>query len=320
MNSGNLKIVCVGGGSGLSHFVKGVKDIPNVNLTCIVTVADDGGSSGILKNELEIPAVGDIRNVLSSLSNAPELMSDILTYRFEKGSLTGHSLGNLLFASLIHTTGSIEGAIEHLSQIFNVSGTIIPSCHGVVDIKATFADGSSIVGESKIGKSFNRIEEIEYTKKVVVNEDAVNAILEADIVVYSIGSLYTSIIPNLIIPEIREAIKCCNATRIYFSNLMSQPGETDDYMLSDYIDAINKHLGFEGVDVVIKNKGDFSLDILNKYLGRGAKPVKYDKENIKNTMVIEYDIAYIKGGHVRHNPKKIHNLLSRDLKCLLQEK
>ncbi|MEG0284135.1 MAG: uridine diphosphate-N-acetylglucosamine-binding protein YvcK [Erysipelotrichales bacterium] len=319
-NNNIIKVVCIGGGSGLSHFVKGIKDIENIELKCIVTVADNGGSSGMLKEELNIPAVGDIRNVLLSLANVPDDLEMLMNYRFKDGSLSNHSLGNLILAGLVQSfDGDIEEAITSLSSIFNVRGKIIPSIAGTVDIKATLKDNSEVYGESQIGLSKD-IQTIEYLTPVEATCDSVNAILDADILVYSIGSLYTSLIPNLIIPEIKEAIEKTRARKLYFANLMSQPGETDNYSLSEHVDAINNHLGFDGIDVIIINNQRISKRVLDLYQEKGAYPLANDFLNLKSKAnILRYDIAKVEGDRVMHSPDKLHKLFTKDIKCLFQE-
>lgn len=320
--SNKVKVVCIGGGSGLSHFVKGIKDIENIELKCIVSVADNGGSSGVLKEELNIPAVGDLRNVLNSLANVPDDLAILMDYRFNQGSLSGHSLGNLIIAALTQVNNNnIISAIRKLSNIFNIRGEIIPATKEVVDIKAILIDEREIYGEKNIGVIGHRIHKLEYCSDVKANQDAVAAILEADYIIYSIGSLYTSLMPSLIIPEIKHAIKKSRAYKIYFANLMSQPGETDNYTLSDHIEAINNHLGFNGIDFVIINNKSLSKKVLDKYQKKGAYPIKYDCENVpKHVKIIKYDIAKVENGLLMHSPKKIECLFKDDFKCLFQEK
>lgn len=313
--SDKIKVVCIGGGSGLSHFIKGIKDIENIELKCIVSVADNGGSSGILKEELNIPAVGDLRNVLTSLANVPEDFTLLMDYRFNQGSLRGHSLGNLMIAALTQLNdNNIISAIRKLSNIFNIRGEIIPATKEVVDIKAILVDEREIYGEKNIGVIGHRINKLEYCSDVKANNHAVRALLNADYIIYSIGSLYTSLMPSLIIPEIKQAIKKSDAKKIYFANLMSQPGETDNYTLSEHIDAINNHLGFNGIDFVIINNRQISKKVLDKYQKKGAYPIKYDCEKVsKHVKIIEYDIAKVKNGLLMHSPEKIECLFKDDL-------
>ena len=316
-----VKVVCIGGGSGLSHFVKGIKDIDYIELKCIVTVADNGGSSGILKEELNIPAVGDIRNVLVALSNVPEQLSSIMTYRFDTGTLQGHPLGNLMIAAVLQSSNQdVVDALKNLTDVFNVRGRIIPSACGVVDIKATLSDDSEVYGEKNIGVVSKEIRTIEYTTPVKATKEAVDAIAEADLLIYSIGSLYTSLIPNLIIPEIKEAIRTTKAMKLYFANLMSQPGETDNYSLSEHVDAINRHLGYQGIDTILVNNQKISKRILDLYQKKGAYPITNDFSNIaKEIKIVKYDIAKIENNKIMHCPEKINKLFERDRKCLFPE-
>jgi len=316
-----INVVCIGGGSGLSHFVKGIKNIDKIKLKCIVTVSDNGGSSGILKEELNIPAVGDIRNVLMALSNVPEQLSSIMNYRFDMGTLKGHSLGNLVIAGMLQSSNDdITETMYKLTSIFNVRGDIIPSADGVVDIKAKLIDNSEVYGEKNIGEVSKEIREVEYITPVKATKEAVLAIQEADLLIYSIGSLYTSLIPNLIIPEIKMAIEGSKASKVYFANLMTQPGETDHYTLSEHVDAINRHLGFCGLDIVIVNNQKISKPILDRYQIMGAYPVAYDFSNIdRKIKIIKYDIAKIEEEKIMHSPEKINKLFKKDLKCLFQE-
>lgn len=315
------KVVCIGGGSGLSHLVKGFKNLEDIDLKCIVAVTDNGGSSGVLKEELNIPAVGDIRNVLVSLSNVPDTLGSLLNYRFESGSLSGHPIGNLILAGIFQTNDKdIVKALSDLSDIFNVRGRIIPCSTKVADIKATLFDGSEVYGEKNIGQSFKKIKKIEYISAVETSKEAIQAIKEADNIIYSIGSLYTSIIPNLILPEIKKAIKDSKASKIYFGNLMSQPGETDYYSLSDHINAINDHLEFNGIDVVVINDRKPSNKVLELYKEKNAFPVECDEENInKATKIVRYDIAKIENNRIIHCPDKLEKFFKENLTCLFQE-
>lgn len=316
-----LNVVCIGGGTGLSQLVRGLKNIENINLKCIVTVADNGGNSGVLKKELNIPAVGDIRNVLVALSNVPEQLDSLMNHRFDKGNLNGYNLGNLVLASLIETNDDFVSALETLSKVFNVSGEIIPSSVDVVDIKAIYSDKTETYGEQSIPTMHKQIQTIEYINEVRASKKAVSAILSADVIVYSIGSLYTSIIPNLIIPEIKIAIKNSNAYKIYVSNVMSQPGETDDYTLSEHLDAINDHLGFSGIDCVIAdNKTKITKRVLDLYQSKGAYPIKLDEINIsKDINIVNSKLINISDNRIVHDVNKIENIFKEELKCRFQK-
>lgn len=319
MKSNLIKVVCIGGGSGLSQFVKGIKDIEHIDLKCIVTVADNGGSTGRLKEELNIPAVGDIRNVLLALSNVEDDMASIFSYRFKEGSLAGHSLGNLIIAGAIQASNNdFTSILDKFSNVFNMSGKIIPSSCDVVDIKAVFDDGSEVFGEKDIDKQNKRIDKIAYINEVKASKEAVRSIEEADLIIYSIGSLYTSLIPNLIIPEINEAIKNAKAKKFYFLNLMSQPGETNNYSMSMYVNAINKHLGFNGIDVIIVNNKEFDSDVLKRYRLQNSYPVVIDKDKIDDSIKLVFcDIASVKNNKIMHSPKKINAMFKEEIECHL---
>lgn len=319
--SKKCKVVCIGGGSGLSHLVKGLKNLDEIDLKCIVAVSDNGGSSGVLKEELNIPAVGDIRNVLVALSNVPDTLGSLLNYRFESGSLSGHPIGNLLLAGIFQTNDKdIVKALSDLSDIFNVRGRVIPCSTKVADIKAVLENGREVIGEANIGQSFQRIKRIEYISQVDASKEAIQAINEADNIIYSIGSLYTSIIPNLVLTEIREAIRNSNATKIYFKNLMSQPGETDFYTLSDHINAINDHLTFNGIDLVVINDRIPPENILALYKEKSASVVEDDIENIDSSIkIMHQDIAKIENNRIIHCPDKLEKFFKENLTCLLQE-
>jgi len=317
-------VVCLGGGSGLSHLARGIKSIPNVNLTCIVTVADNGGSTGVLKKELGIPAVGDIRNVILSLSNAPDTLDKMFGYRFNQGSLDGHSLGNIMLAGLYQANHcDFVKTIESITDVFNITGKVLPATDQVVEIQAIMEDNTYIYGETSIGQKepHKRIKRIFYNKAVNACESAVDAIVDADIIIYSIGSLYTSVIPNLIIPKINRAIKQSKAKKLYFCNLMTQPNETDDFRLSDHINAINTHLGFSGIDTVVVNDRSYNSEILARYSEENSYPVECDIENIDESIhVLPYDIAYIsEEKKISHSKQQIRKLLGEDLPCLFQE-
>jgi uncharacterized cofD-like protein len=322
LKSKKINVVCLGGGSGLSHFVKGIKDLDYIDLTCIVSVADNGGSSGVLKEELNIPALGDIRNVLVALADTPEQLSSLLDYRFDKGFLKDHSLGNIVIAGALQSSHlNLVDTMHQLSDIFKVNGKIIPITNDVVDIKATYFDNSEIIGEKMIGQSNKRIKKIAYLNETKAACEAIEALKEADVIIYSIGSLYTSLLPNLIIPEIKAIIKESKALKIFFANLMSQPGETDNYPLSMYIKAINAHLGFNGIDYVIANNKELSSKIISKYALKKAYPVRLDTARITQDIeVFLYDIAIVKNGKVIHDPMKINKFFNEEIKCLFLEK
>ncbi|MCF0106900.1 MAG: YvcK family protein, partial [Holdemanella sp.] len=258
------KIVVIGGGTGLSSMLMGMKRIKNVDLTAIVTVADDGGSTGRIRDIYNVPAVGDIRHVLCamSLDEDEHLFSDLMNYRFEGNEdIGGHNLGNLIFLALMNTTGSFIGAIEAISKVLKVKGKIVPSTLDNITLYAMMEDGTLVRGEKNIPDVCNTVDHVFYQRHVQPYRPAIEAIREADLIIYGIGSLYTSIMPNLIIREISEEIQKKKCPKIYFCNAMSQPGETDGYSVEDHIRAIEKHSFKEAVDMVIVNQSYIPLSI-----------------------------------------------------------
>ncbi|MNW41071.1 Gluconeogenesis factor [compost metagenome] len=272
------RIVVMGGGTGLSVMLRGLKEKP-LDITAIVTVADDGGSSGILRNELQMPPPGDIRNVLTALADVEPLLSDMLNYRFSSGSgLAGHSLGNLILAAITDISGDFVTAVRELSRVFAVRGRVLPAAGQAVVLNALMKDGSIITGESKIPEARGKIERIflEPTEVEPLPE-AVEAIREADAILIGPGSLYTSIIPNLLVPKLAEAIlENDTAIKIFVCNVMTQPGETDDYTVSDHLQAVYDHVGHHLFDYVIVNDGDIPGQVQDFYAEKGAKPVQVD--------------------------------------------
>ncbi|MBO9610708.1 MAG: YvcK family protein, partial [Paenibacillaceae bacterium] len=230
------RIVVIGGGTGLSVMLRGLKEKP-VDITAIVTVADDGGSSGILRSELQIPPPGDIRNVLIALADVEPMLSRMLQHRFQTGNgLAGHSLGNLILAAMKEITGDFVLGIRELSRVLAVRGSVLPATNHSIVLKALMEDGTLVEGESKIPQAGGKI------KRVFIEPahaeplpEAIEAIRQADAILVGPGSLYTSIIPNLIVPKLAEAIVNSEAVKIFVCNVMTQPGETDDYSVSDHL-------------------------------------------------------------------------------------
>jgi uncharacterized cofD-like protein len=275
------RIVVIGGGTGLSVMLRGLKE-RELDITAIVTVADDGGSSGILRSELQIPPPGDIRNVLSALADAEPMLSQLLQYRFKAGNgLAGHSLGNLILAAMADITGDFVSAVGELSRVFAVRGRVLPATSHAIILRALMSDGTIIEGESKIPKAGGIIRRV-FIEPPDVDplEDAVKALQEADAIVLGPGSLYTSILPNLLVPGITKAIRESNAVKIYICNVMTQPGETDDYAVSDHLQAIHDHVGHHLFDYVIVNNGEIPLEVQQKYAEKGAKAVVLDLEEV----------------------------------------
>lgn len=297
-------VVVIGGGTGLSTLLRGLKLFP-MNITAIVTVADDGSSSGRLRKEFDTPAVGDLRNVLVSLSEAEEpLVEDLLQYRFSTYSdLDKHALGNLVLTAMYNITGSLTESLEALSKIFNIKGKVLPITEDKAILVAHTTDGKTIEGESKITKAGKHIKKIEYKNKVRVTPEVLDAVKEADLIIVGIGSLYTSIIPNLLPREMKRALMQAKAKKMYICNIMSEHGETDDYNVSDCVKQINKYVGKNFVDVVLANKKKVPDEILELYKLEKAKQIMLDKEEVKKMGVdlIASDLLTINNNQARHD-------------------
>ncbi len=307
-------VVVIGGGSGQSVILKGLKQVADINITTIVTVADDGGSTGRLRRQFHIPAMGDIRNVMCALAKEETLFTHLMEYRFEgEDDVGGHNLGNLILTALTEKEGSFMDAISEISKILNVKGTILPATTQVITLFARMSDGTVVRGESNIPNFDNRIREIFYDEKVEANPEAMDAIIQADVIFIGIGSLYTSVIPCLIIDGICDAIKKSKATRYYMCNAMSQPGETDYYSVEDHVEALEKHT-FKGiVPNVIVAPNNACDSLLKKYENKGSYPVKI-KQNKHDYNIILEDLLDVKGDFIRHDPVKIRDFVIKLLK------
>lgn len=302
------RIVVMGGGTGLSVMLRGLKEKP-LDITAIVTVADDGGSSGILRNELHMPPPGDIRNVLTALADVEPLLSNMLSYRFSNGSgLAGHSLGNLILAAITDISGDFVTAVRELSRVFAVRGRVLPAADQAVVLHAEMEDGTIITGESKIPEARGKIKRIFLEpEEVEPLPEACEAIREADAILIGPGSLYTSIIPNLLVPKLTESILANkNAIKIFVCNVMTQPGETDNYTVSDHLQAIYDHVGHHLFDYVIVNDGEIPTQVQDFYAEQGAKPVEVDWDVVtgRGYKVIA-DTLVLFRRYLRHDAEKL---------------
>lgn len=312
-------IVVIGGGTGLSNMLLGMKKIKDINLTAIVTVADDGGSTGRIRDNYNVPAVGDIRNVLCAMATDENetLFRDLMSYRFEGSrDIGGHNLGNLMFLGLVDITGSFMGAIQAISKILKIKGTILPSTLDVVTLYAMMDDGTLVRGEKNIPKVCNSINHVFYQKKVKPTKEAIEAIRNADLIIYGIGSLYTSIMPNLIISEIVDEIKNNPCTKVYFCNAMSQPGETDGFSLEDHIRAIEKHSFENAVDITVVNESYIPQSVLDSYADQNSYPIKVKESEHEYKIMKRKLIMFDKIGRIRHNPEAVKNILEEILETL----
>ncbi|CAM4523386.1 gluconeogenesis factor [Paenibacillus macerans] len=302
------RIVVMGGGTGLSVMLRGLKEKP-LDITAIVTVADDGGSSGILRSELQMPPPGDIRNVLTALADVEPLLSDMLNYRFAAGSgLAGHSLGNLILAAITDISGDFVTAVRELSRVFAVRGRVLPAAGQAVVLHAEMEDGSIVTGESKIPEVRGKIKRIFLEpEEVEPLPEAVEAIREADAILIGPGSLYTSIIPNLLVPKLAEAVlENTSAIKIFICNVMTQPGETDDYTVSDHLQAVYNHVGKHLFDYVIVNDGEIPAQVQDFYAEKGAKPVQVDWDNVTGQgYKVIADTLVLFRRYLRHDADKL---------------
>ena len=301
------KVVVLGGGNGMSTLLRGLKQFP-LDLTAIVSVCDDGKSTGILRKEFNTPAVGDIRRVLISLSETEPLFEKMLNYRFEtEGYLNGHAVGNFLLQAMQDITGSMSEGIKALGKVLNLKGKVIPLTeNGDITLVAEMIDGKIVEGEHHITEENSVIKKVYYKKEPEITKDALKALKKADLIILSVGSLYTSIIPNIIPKEIKQELKNSKAKIMYICNIMTQPGETDNYKVSDHINKLNEYLGERKVDIVVANDGEIKQDIIDKYKTLEQKdPVILDKENLKNIEIISENLTAIEDGSLRHDTLKL---------------
>ncbi len=305
-------VVVIGGGTGLSTLLRGLKRYTS-NLTAIVTVADDGGSSGRLRNELGIVPPGDLRSCLVALADTEPLMEKLFQYRFlGEGDLAGHSFGNLFIAAMMQVVGGdVEKALQESSRVLAVRGQVLPASAIPVKLSAEMTDGTVVNGESEISGAFKCIRRIKMEPAdVPAVKSAIDAILSADIVVLGPGSLYTSIIPNLLVREITGALRETKAERMYVCNVMTQPGETDSYTASDHVRALFEHAGPGIVDCVLVNVENIDSCLLDNYARGGACPVEADIPELELLGVRVIPAQMISETNwVRHDPERLAKIV-----------
>ncbi|SHJ30939.1 gluconeogenesis factor YvcK family protein [Lutispora thermophila] len=318
---GGPKVVAIGGGTGLSTLLRGLKAYTS-NITAIVTMADDGGGSGILRNDLGMLPPGDIRNCILALANTEPIMERLMEYRFKEGSLKGQSFGNLFIAALNDICGSFDNAVKEISNVLAVTGKVMPVTLDNVTLYAELDDGTIIKGESQIPKI--QISSRKRIKRVFLEpedckpmEEALEAIIEADAVIIGPGSLYTSIIPNFMVTDVAKTVYESKAMKIYVCNIMTQKGETIGYRLCDHIDAINEHAKHDIIEYAIVNTGSIPEELAIKYMDEYANAVEIDWENVraKGIKTVEGDFVRVDKGYVRHD----YNELSRCIFTLLSQ-
>lgn len=302
------RIVVLGGGTGLSVLLRGLKEYTN-NITAIVSVADDGGSSGRLRDQLGILPPGDVRNCIVALADKEALMEKLFNYRFHQGEeLAGHNLGNLFLAAMWDMYGNFEEAIGKMSKVLAIRGKVIPATLENVILKAELSDGSIVTGESNISKTSLPIKRVSIDpEQAEPLAEALDALQEADAIILGPGSLYTSIIPNLLISKITEAIKTSPALKIYVCNIMTQPGETDGYTAADHLQSIYEHSSPGLVDYILVNEQPIlNQDIIQKYAAEGAQRVVVDVERLRKMGVKILSKSLLEEKElVRHNSQKL---------------
>ena len=307
------KVAVIGGGTGLPVLLAGLKGYTN-NLTAIVTVADDGGSSGRLRQDLKILPPGDLRNCLVAMADTEPLMARLFQHRFrEKGSLSGHSFGNLFIAAMSEVVGDFGEAIRQSSKVLAISGRVLPVTLDSVSLSAVLEDGRKVLGESKITKAGSRIRSLSLVPAdCQPTSEVLQAIEEADAIVMGPGSLYTSILPNLLVPGVAKAVAGSRALKIYVCNVMTQPGETTGYRLSDHLAALSRDTGYSLVDYAVANSENPSERLLKRYALEGQAPVEVDRQGAENMGVKLIKARLLAGGEfLRHDPRKLARTVMR---------
>ena len=309
----NKKIVVFGGGTGISYLLKGLKNFP-VDITAVIAVSDNGRSTGRLREEFHTPAVGDIRKVITSLSGIDEPIKKMMEYRFNTSSdLDGHALGNLILTAMLDMNGSLKDSIAYLSKLLDVRHTVLPISE---DSKLTLMgkdfEGNIIEGEHQITSANRQFEKIYYKEEPEVVPEVITAIKEADLIIFSMGSLYTSVLPNIICKEVQDAIVESTAPTMYLCNVVTQPGETDKFTVGDHVELLNRYLEKNKLDVVIASNTKIDKKIAKKYYTEEQKdPVPIDHKRLKELGVefIEDDLIIIEDKILRHNSLKLSSLI-----------
>ena len=306
------KIVIFGGGSGLSQLLKGIKQFP-IDITAVVSVADNGRSTGLLRREMHIPAVGDITKVMLSMADTNQDIINLMNYRFTKSKSIGvHSIKNLLMTALLDLKGNFAEALPVMEKLLDVKGTILPITEDNVNLVGITSDSKIIVGEEQVTKSAGKIVDVKYDREWKVNPKVEKAIDDADLIIFSAGSLLTSIIPHLIDKRLVARINKAKAKTMYICNLFTQPGETDGFTVADHIDYLEKFLGKDMLDIVIANNTIMSSKLALKYANEEQKdPVILDMNEMKNkkTYIIQDKLFTIEDGLYRHDALKTGYLI-----------
>lgn len=307
------KIVVFGGGTGISYLLRGLKDFP-VDITAVIAVSDNGRSTGKLRKEFHTPAVGDIRKVITNLSQIDEPIKDMMSYRFKTSSdLDGHAVGNLILTAMLDITGSLKESIASLSKILDVRHTVLPiSEDSDLTLMGLDENGNIIEGEEEITQADAKIEKIFYKNEPKVLPEVVEAVNQADLIIFSMGSLYTSILPNIICKEVKKALDKTKAPIMYLCNIVTQPGETDDFTVGDHVKLLNRYLDKKKVNVVIANNEKIEEEMAKKYESEEQKdPVLIDYEELEKIGVelIEEDLIDIDNNTLKHDSLILSSLI-----------
>ena len=308
------KVVVMGGGTGISYLLRGLKDFP-VDITAVITVSDNGRSTGKLREEFHIPAVGDIRKVITNLSGIDDPIKKMMSYRFKTSSdLDGHAVGNLILTAMLDITGSLKDSIASLSKLLDVRHTVLPiSEESNLTLMGLDTEGNVIEGEEQITLAHRQFERIFYKNEPKVLPEVLKAIEEADLIIFSMGSLYTSVLPNIICKEVKESFNKATAPIMYLSNIVTQPGETDGFTVGDHVKLLNRYLDEKKVDVVIASNTPISDEMAKKYETEEQKdPVLIDYEELEKIGVelIEDDLIIIDDDNtLKHNSLKLSSLI-----------
>jgi uncharacterized cofD-like protein len=302
------KVLCIGGGTGQSALLKGLKQVDDIELSTVVATADDGGSTGQLRHFFNLPAMGDVRNVMVALADSEDLMTKIMNYRFDShsGQLSGHNLGNIIISALAIDGNDFYRAVVELCKILKVKGRIYPSTIQSVTLKAHMMDGSIVSGETQIRESQKQVRDVFYDEQVNTYPQLLKAIEQADYIIVGIGSLFTSILPNIIIDDIRKALCNCKGKIIYYCNIMTEKGETDNYSVEQHVEAINSHIGEEIVDAVVISSDVFPEAVIESYALEEAEIVKLEREYHKYK-VYRHSLLNFDKNLVRHDPIKVRD-------------
>ena len=298
-------VVIFGGGTGLSCILSGLKLFP-IDVTTVIAVSDNGSSTGKLKEELNIPAVGDVGKVLLSMANVDEDFIDLLSYRFEKGSLNNHPVRNIVLAALIDLKGNLTEATKYMCKLLDIKGTVLPLTGEKIDLVGESTE-REYFGEEAVSRNIRNISRLSYDHDIKIEQEIREKIEEADLIIFSAGSLYTSIVPHLLAPEVRSALEETKAPLLYISNLVTQPGETDIQTVSRHVEILNEYLGSRKIDLVVANNGTVDENVRERYLSAENKRiVQVDHITLEKmgVQIIEDDIFCIEDEKIRHNALK----------------